>query len=773
MKNVLLFNPYCLWDFHLNYEVPIYHNLKSRGFNPIYIRCGIASNDCDLFWRATYGGRPQNACELCSQQTDILLKQSLIDYKSLSDFISVSEMQNISKMLQPLSFEELKSVVINSHNVFNISISSVHTHFRVNQLDPTNLEHLTALRNYMQLTAFSLIAASNILHEFKPVSALIFNGRMASTRAFLEVCSRHNVHYSTHERGLNRGALSIVYGDYCLSNKPHELIAKNNLNRPLKEHQVNLIKEWCKLRRTGNNTNWKAFITEEHAEKTTFNISNKTKWSIFTSSTDEIVCAKELFYSNFSNQFEWINRTVNLALKNPNEVELIIRVHPNSSSKFSTGHNIEEKEFFSKLKISTAGTNVTVIESDELQNSYAIVDNSDLVLCYVSSIAIESVISGKPTYVAANCEWIHCPSISNFKQHIDYENFLESRIEKENCKITDEEIAIAYRFLYNIIYNHNFSFPFIEQISPSKNRLTVSNTSDFSIGMFPELDRAVDCVLGISNTVRPNHGFIEENDLICEATAIKAPFENTYFASVIITNYNYGSYIEKCVESVINQDVADIEIIIVDDGSTDNSAEIIQSIIHKYPNHTVKAIFQKNSGQPAISRNNGINIAKGKFILPLDADDTIAPGYISGCREIAEKRPEVNVIYADSIHVYSDKEVRYKPGILSTGRLAKLNQIFIASFYTKTLWQEVGGYKTNVRGYEDWDMWLNMSLNGAIGAYYENVGLIYNAKQSGLYQQAKSNSEILYANLILNNRQAYNFDLDKVRWAETKISCNE
>ena len=93
------------------------------------------------------------------------------------------------------------------------------------------------------------------------------------------------------------------------------------------------------------------------------------------------------------------------------------------------------------------------------------------------------------------------------------------------------------------------------------------------------------------------------------------------------------------------------------------------------------------------------------------------------------------------------------------------NQIVIESAYSQSLWEKVGGYRENVRGYEDWDMWLNMSLNGAVVAYLESVGLIYNAKDTGLFGNAKTRHDDLYANMIINNRDAFKGNLQAMKWA--------
>ena len=90
--------------------------------------------------------------------------------------------------------------------------------------------------------------------------------------------------------------------------------------------------------------------------------------------------------------------------------------------------------------------------------------------------------------------------------------------------------------------------------------------------------------------------------------------------SIIIPVYNTEEYLKKCLESVVNQTYKDFEVIIVNDGTEDNSQSIIDAYTQKYKN--VSYIIQKNQGL-SMARNNGIKKSKGKFFLLLDSDDYI------------------------------------------------------------------------------------------------------------------------------------------------------
>lgn len=92
--------------------------------------------------------------------------------------------------------------------------------------------------------------------------------------------------------------------------------------------------------------------------------------------------------------------------------------------------------------------------------------------------------------------------------------------------------------------------------------------------------------------------------------------------SVIVPVYNTEKYIEKCLQSIINQTIQDFEIIVVDDGSTDNSANIIKEIIENNKNIQIK-YYKKENGGLSDARNYGVKFATGKYISFIDSDDYI------------------------------------------------------------------------------------------------------------------------------------------------------
>jgi len=169
--------------------------------------------------------------------------------------------------------------------------------------------------------------------------------------------------------------------------------------------------------------------------------------------------------------------------------------------------------------------------------------------------------------------------------------------------------------------------------------------------------------------------------------------------SIIIPAYNYGHYIAETIESCLKQTVPPLEIIVVDDGSADNTKEIVA----KYP---VKYIYQANRGLSG-ARNTGIAAATGDYILCLDSDDTIEEHFL-------EFTVDVDDIVAVFVTEFDGREEHYR--FLDHPTYAdfrKHNQIVASSLFRRKIWEKVGGYDEQMKlGYEDWDFWIRATKAG-------------------------------------------------------------
>ena len=187
--------------------------------------------------------------------------------------------------------------------------------------------------------------------------------------------------------------------------------------------------------------------------------------------------------------------------------------------------------------------------------------------------------------------------------------------------------------------------------------------------------------------------------------------------SVVVPVYNVAQYLPDCVKSIFAQNVTDMEVILVDDGSTDNSGALCDQYVKKYS--IVKVIHQKNAGLSA-ARNTGIEAAKGEFITFVDSDDMLADGFISTALELAKTYQADFIAFS---HVRCEAETQWpmkcpsqsedcKPRVYDE-RVQKMQKFLIGTEIGTTAWAKV--YRRE----------LFETIRYPVGKYHEDVFTTY------------------------------------------------
>ncbi len=128
--------------------------------------------------------------------------------------------------------------------------------------------------------------------------------------------------------------------------------------------------------------------------------------------------------------------------------------------------------------------------------------------------------------------------------------------------------------------------------------------------------------------------------------------------SVIIPNYNHSKYLRQRIDSILNQTYKDIELIILDDCSTDNSREIINEYIKVHP-EIVVCYNESNSGSPFIQWNYGVSKAKGEFIWIAESDDFAEPCFLERSLSLMQRSENTGLVFCDSKIVNEQKGIEY------------------------------------------------------------------------------------------------------------------
>lgn len=175
--------------------------------------------------------------------------------------------------------------------------------------------------------------------------------------------------------------------------------------------------------------------------------------------------------------------------------------------------------------------------------------------------------------------------------------------------------------------------------------------------------------------------------------------------SIVIPCYNGAKFIRETLDCLQNQTINDWECIIVNDGSTDNSLEILKEYAEKDPRYKY---IEKENGGPAIARNTAIAASSGKYILPLDADDLIAPFYAEKAIDYLETHSNCKVVYGIA-DFFGDLTGEWVLSEYSYEKELWRNAIYCSAVYRRTDYDRTKGYNPNMRfGNEDWDFWLSL-----------------------------------------------------------------
>jgi len=187
------------------------------------------------------------------------------------------------------------------------------------------------------------------------------------------------------------------------------------------------------------------------------------------------------------------------------------------------------------------------------------------------------------------------------------------------------------------------------------------------------------------------------------------------FVSVIMPCHNQTEFIDDAIESVINQTHQDFELIIINDGSTDNSKNKIIEWTLKQNRIT---FVQTNDIGASKSRNLGVEMSQGKYFVPLDADDKIFPEFLEETIDVLENNPNHGFCYTDSIFSTKDGDRRMVQPEYNFHDLLLGNYICYCSLINRDIFDEIGGYdKNNFNYFEDYMLWIALGQKGYYGKH--------------------------------------------------------
>jgi glycosyltransferase involved in cell wall biosynthesis len=224
--------------------------------------------------------------------------------------------------------------------------------------------------------------------------------------------------------------------------------------------------------------------------------------------------------------------------------------------------------------------------------------------------------------------------------------------------------------------------------------------------------------------------------------------------SIIIPTYNHAHFLGAAIQSALAQDYPHLEVIVVDDGSTDNTREVVGPFL-EHPQ--VRYIYQENHGLSA-ARNRGIAESRGEYLNFLDADDYLHPAKIARQAQLLDSEPWLAFVYCDVIQVDENGEEidnNYSIG-LSRRKLDGdiFDSLMLGGYFPvhavlirRSVLDQVGLFDETLKSLEDLHLWLRVSAEG-FRARYIDEKLVYYRRYGGSMSQDEVTMHSAYSTVI-------------------------
>ena len=240
--------------------------------------------------------------------------------------------------------------------------------------------------------------------------------------------------------------------------------------------------------------------------------------------------------------------------------------------------------------------------------------------------------------------------------------------------------------------------------------------------------------------------------------------------SVVIPCHNYGRYLPEAVASVSAQTRPPDEVVIIDDGSTDDTPAVIAEISKAMP--AVRSLSRSPARGPAQTFNDGIRASEGDLVMLLSADDRMSPAYLERMEE-AFADPAVGFAYTEA-HLFGAAEGVEAAPEFNERELMVENPYNGSGVFRRSLFDAAGGFRTDFDrlGLEDWEFWVHLVALGARGKRVHGCWLEYRRHETGS-RNTMPRGRVLRAHLRVWSLHHPPMRMrDLARWAARSITRN-
>jgi glycosyltransferase involved in cell wall biosynthesis len=223
--------------------------------------------------------------------------------------------------------------------------------------------------------------------------------------------------------------------------------------------------------------------------------------------------------------------------------------------------------------------------------------------------------------------------------------------------------------------------------------------------------------------------------LFATETAPRTESTDGPLVSVVIPCFNYGQYVEQAIHSVLSQTFTNLEIIVVEGGSTDGTAPDVLRALEQSGLPRTRFVYRTESHLVGDNRNFGIGLARGRYVCCLDADDLIKPTYVEIAVFLAEFGG-YDMVYP-SVSCFEGSDFCWLLCDPTWPEIADSNQASTVAMFRKAAWERVGGFRDWGKGDrhvpEDWEFWVRLIGHGFRGKSIREPLMLYRVHHGGLW----------------------------------------
>jgi hypothetical protein len=486
-KQILVFSPYALWNFHTVYEGTIAKACRVRGADVTYLLCdGLP--ECDQHWFSKAGGpRPDDICQRCRAASLTNVGATEFPSQWISQYLSPAEREEVTSWATSLQPQEFSSATFRHLPLGEWVISSINSYFRQFPPDLTSPAVVQIFRNFLVSAGLVGIALANYLDRNSVDSAILFNGRQSITRVAMEILIARGIRVLTHERGeYQREHLNARANAHCMSPLPFASFWKTWGGIPLTRNALEEARMWLVQRRYGANPAWIQFSKTVSTESVRSQLSipkSKRLLALFTSSTDE-VAGDPLMQGPYPSQEDWVRDVIEW-VRCHKQAELVIKVHPNLGGNSYIGAATHELNFYQRIRTSLP-ENVQMVMPEDNVSAYSLAEEADFGLTFGSIIGLEMALLGKPVLLASRAVYEHAPSFLTVRSREELKPLLERSLHPCDTREIQRQ---AFRIAYYAMRVCDMPFPKVTVESLYHARENFHGTAELAPGMDPSLDR--------------------------------------------------------------------------------------------------------------------------------------------------------------------------------------------------------------------------------------------------------------------------------------------